>query len=195
MAGPLTPERCARASTENSIETIVAISTAVGVGAIGIVRASGPRAVEFGRELFRRPDGAPVDVEQSHRMWYGQVVDPRSGRELDEALMVIMRAPGTYTREDVVEIQCHGGPAAQREVLRAFVRLGARLAEPGEFTRRAFLNGRIDLTQAESVAAVVQARSASALRAAVHQLGGGLSDRLSELEGVCSAFSRRSKWP
>jgi tRNA modification GTPase len=161
-----------------SPETIVAVSTALGVGAIGIVRASGPRAVEFGRELFRRPNGTPVDEEQSHRMWYGRVLDPQNGRVLDEALMVIMRAPGTYTREDIVEIQCHGGPAAQREVLRAFVRLGARPAEPGEFTRRAFLNGRIDLTQAESVAAVVQARSSSALRAAVHQLGGGLSDRL-----------------
>ena len=181
-----------RASAENSYETIVAIATAVGIGAIGIVRASGPRAVALARELFRRPNGAAVDVEQSHRMWYGRVVDPRSGRELDEALMVIMRAPGTYTREDVVEIQCHGGPAAQREVLRAFVRSGARLAEPGEFTRRAFLNGRIDLIQAESVAAVVQARSASALRAAVHQLGGGLSDRLSELRrgllGVLAAL-------
>ena len=178
------------ASAGSLPETIVAVSTAVGVGAIGIVRTSGPRAVEFGRALFRRPVGAPVDSAQSHRMWYGQVVDPRSGREIDEALMVIMRAPGTYTREDVVEIQCHGGPAAQREVLRAFVRLGARLAEPGEFTRRAFLNGRIDLTQAESVAAVVQARSASALRAAVHQLGGGLSHRLSDLrKGLLSVLA------
>jgi tRNA modification GTPase len=169
------------AASNLGAETIVAVSTAIGAGAIGIVRASGPRAVELAVALFHRPGGARLDAGASHRMWYGHVREPGSGRLLDEALLVIMRAPATYTREDVVEVHCHGGPAAQREVLRAFVRRGARLAEPGEFTRRAYLNGRIDLAQAESVAAIVRAQSAGALRAAVHQLSGGLSERLVEI--------------
>jgi len=108
-------------------------------------------------------------------MRYGHVVDPRTNRVVDEALALVMSAPATYTREDVVEVHCHGGAAAQRAVLRVMVGLGARPAEPGEFTKRAFLHGRIDLAQAESVAGIVQARSAGALRASVRQLDGGLS--------------------
>lgn len=170
---------CPSGSLVSPSDTIVALSTGAGAGAIGIVRLSGPEAVPLGRAVFRAVKEADgLGSLGSHRLLYGHVVDPDSGSLVDEVLAVVMRAPGTYTREDVVEIHCHGGPAAQRAVLRLLVRLGARPADPGEFTRRAFLNGRIDLTQAESVAAIVAARSSSALRAAVRQLDGGLSERL-----------------
>lgn len=158
-------------------DTIVAVSTATGRGAIGIVRLSGPDALEIAGAAFRAPGGGRLPTD-SHQLHYGHIADPADGRTLDEVIIGVMRAPRTYTREDVVEINCHGGPVAQRAVLRLLVRLGARLAEPGEFTRRAFLNGRIDLTQAESVAAIVAARSSGALRASLRQLEGGLSETL-----------------
>jgi tRNA modification GTPase len=163
------------------LETIVAISTAVGIGAIGIVRLSGALAVSLGDAVVRPAAGGSLGGTEPGRLRYGHVVDPETGVIVDEVLAVIMRSPATYTREDIVEIHCHGGPAAQRAVLRLLIRLGARPAEPGEFTRRAFLHGRIDLTQAESVAAIVQARTTSALRASVHQLSGGLSERLADV--------------
>lgn len=158
-------------------DTIAAISTAGGRGAIGIVRLSGPRAFEIAASAFRLAGPGRLPGH-SHRIHYGHVVDPQSSDTVDEALVTVMRAPRTYTREDVVEFNCHGGPIGQRAVLRLLVRLGARLAEPGEFTRRAFLNGRIDLTQAESVASIVAARSSGALRASLRQLEGGLSERM-----------------
>lgn len=184
-------------------DTIVALSTPPGIGGIGVVRLSGPGATALGRAVFRPGPAAsaarrtaaaeagrdPFSPAESHRLVYGHVVDP-DGHVLDEVLLVSMRAPATYTREDVVEIHCHGGVAAQRAVLRLLCRLGARPAEPGEFTRRAFLNGRIDLAQAESVAAIVQARTETALRAAVRQLDGGLSDRLNEVRaGLVGALA------
>lgn len=159
-------------------ETIVALSTPAGVGAIGIVRMSGPRAAAFGSAIFRPATGVDLGSGEAGRLRYGHAVDPETSVVLDEVLAVVLRAPATYTREEVVEVQCHGGPAAQRGVLQALIRLGARPAEPGEFTKRAYLNGRIDLAQAESVAAIVKARSASALRASVRQLSGGLSARI-----------------
>jgi tRNA modification GTPase len=159
-------------------DTIVAVSTATGAGAIGIVRMSGPAAARIAECVFRPASGPRLGLGETHRLYYGHIVDPSSGEDLDEVLLAVMRAPHSYTREDVVEVNCHGGVAAQRAVLRLLVRSGARLAEPGEFTKRAFLNGRIDLAQAESVAAIVAARSSGALRASVRQLEGGLSDRL-----------------
>jgi tRNA modification GTPase len=159
-------------------DTIVALSTAVGLGAIGIVRLSGPDAISIAEIAFRPARIKPLQPEETYSLLYGHVVDPQDGQAVDEALLAVMRKPRSYTREDVVELHCHGGVAAQRAVLRLIVRLGARLAEPGEFTRRAFLNGRIDLAQAESVAAIVAARSTGALRASVRQLEGGLSERL-----------------
>jgi len=158
-------------------DTIVAVSTAPGRGAIGIVRMSGPESVSIAAVCIKPARGKMLPQE-SHRLTYGRVVDPWSGDALDEVLVAVMRAPRTYTREDIVEVHCHGGPAAQRAVLRLLVHLGARIAEPGEFTRRAFLNGRIDLTQAESVAGIVAARSSGALRASLRLLEGGLSQRL-----------------
>jgi len=159
-------------------DTIVAVSTAAGPGAIGIVRMSGPTAVAICESAFRPARGTTLLPGETYRLLYGHVVDPSSGQSVDEALLAVMRAPRSYTREDVVELHCHGGPASQRAVLRLMVRMGARLAEPGEFTRRAFLNGRIDLAQAESVAAIVAARSSGALRASMRQLEGGLSGKL-----------------
>ncbi|MBN1632023.1 MAG: tRNA uridine-5-carboxymethylaminomethyl(34) synthesis GTPase MnmE, partial [Thermoleophilia bacterium] len=159
-------------------DTIVAVSTAVGLGAIGIVRLSGPLAIAVAERAFRPARGEPLQPGETYCLLYGHVVDPGSGNVVDEVLLAVMRAPQSYTREDVVELHCHGGVAAQRSVLRLMLQLGARLAEPGEFTRRAFLNGRIDLAQAESVAAIVAARSTGALRASVRQLDGGLSQRL-----------------
>ncbi|GAB4253748.1 MAG: tRNA uridine-5-carboxymethylaminomethyl(34) synthesis GTPase MnmE [Thermoleophilia bacterium] len=157
--------------------TIAAVSTAIGAGAIGIVRMSGPASLEIGRRVFRPRRGSQRDME-SHRLRYGSVVDPANAEVIDEVLFVFLAAPATYTREDMVEIHCHGGPAAQRAVLGLLLREGARPAEPGEFTKRAYLNGRIDLAQAESVASIVSARTSAALKAAVHRLEGGLGDRL-----------------
>jgi tRNA modification GTPase len=162
----------------------VALSTGTGVGAIGIVRMSGPEAVGISESVFRAGRGAALGPWETHRLLYGHVVDPRDGQDVDEVLLAVMRGPHSYTREDVVEVHCHGGVAAQRAVLRLLVHLGARPAEPGEFTKRAFLNGRIDLAQAESVAAIVSARSSGALRASVRQLEGGLSERLRAVRGA-----------
>ncbi len=159
-------------------DTIVAISTAMGAGAIGIVRLSGPDAIVIAESVFRAARGGSIKPDETYSLLYGHVVNPETREPVDEVLLAVMRKPRSYTREDVVEVHCHGGVAAQRAVLRLMVRSGARLAEPGEFTRRAFLNGRIDLTQAESVAAIVAAKSSGALRASVRQLEGGLSDRL-----------------
>ena len=159
-------------------DTIVAVSTAIGLGAIGIVRLSGPEAIPLAERAFRPARAARLRADETHCLIYGHVVDPRNAEVVDEVLLAVMRKPRTYTREDVVELHCHGGVAAQRAVLRLMLRLGARLAEPGEFTRRAFLHGRIDLAQAEGVAAIVAARSSGALRASVRQLDGGLSARL-----------------
>lgn len=150
----------------------------MGLGAIGIVRLSGPEAIGIAERAFRSARGVPLQPEETHCLLYGHVVDPETGDAVDEVLLAVMRKPRTYTREDIVEVHCHGGVVAQRAVLRLMARLGARLAEPGEFTKRAFLNGRIDLAQAESVAAIVGARSTGALRASLRHLEGGLSERL-----------------
>ena len=163
---------------ERCEDTIVAISTAVGSGAIGIVRLSGPQSIAVVGRAFRPVHGRSIQEAGSFSLTYGHVCDPVTGAVIDESLVAVMRGPRSYTREDVVEVHGHGGAVAVRETLRLMVRLGARVAEPGEFTRRAFINGRIDLAQAESVAAIVGARSAAALRASVRQLDGGLSERL-----------------
>src|SRR5512135_1703980 len=126
-------------------DTIAAISTPLGPGGIGIVRISGPQALAVAQRLFRRKGGkAPL---LSHRFYLGEIFHPADSRVLDEVLLVYMERPKTYTREDVVEIQCHSGVLVLQEILQAVLTCGARLAEPGEFTKRAFLNGRLDLTQ------------------------------------------------
>ena len=154
-------------------DTIAAVSTPLGEGGIGIVRLSGPDALSIAGRLFDR-------ALSDRRLIYGRITDPDTGEAVDEVLASYMAAPHTYTREDVVEINCHGGPLPLQRVLGLALKHGARLANPGEFTLRAFLNGRIDLSQAEAVADVVRARTAASLRVAVRGLGGGLSQPLKE---------------
>ena len=163
------------------LDTIAAIATAPGEGGIGIVRLSGPDSLSIALSIFRFARTLrqvdPADLE-SHRMIYGTVVDPNRGDIVDEVMLVWMQSPRSYTREDVVEIHCHGGYVPVRAVLDLCLASGARLAEPGEFTLRAFLNGRIDLSQAEAVAGVVTAQTGRSLDLAIGELRGRMAARL-----------------
>lgn len=161
-------------------DTIAAIATPLGVGGIGVVRVSGPDAVQLVQRVFVRSDGLPVTNLQSHHVCHGFVVDGHGDR-IDEALLCAMRKPRSYTREDVAEISCHGGVLITQRVLDAVLAQGARVAEPGEFTRRAFLNGRLDLAQAEAVIDLINARTLASHRAAINQLDGALSRCLRDL--------------
>lgn len=158
--------------------TIAAIATPVGEGGIGVVRISGDAAASIAQRIFRKPSGSNIDVSRldSHTLHYGNIVDGE--RPVDDVLLAWMKGPHTYTREDTVEISCHGGPLPLREVLRVALAAGARPAERGEFTLRAFLNGRLDLTQAEAVLNVIGAQTSESLRLAVNDLAGDLSARL-----------------
>lgn len=158
--------------------TIAAIATPVGEGGIGVIRISGDSAAQISQRIFRKPGGSSVDVAglDSHTLHYGKIVD--GDRVVDDVLLAWMKGPHTYTREDTVEISCHGGPLPLREVLRVALAAGARPAERGEFTLRAFLNGRLDLTQAEAVLNVIGAQTSESLRLAVNDLAGDLSARL-----------------
>ena len=158
---------------ESQSATIAAVATARGAGGIAIVRISGPQAESVLNGLFR-PAGRVAPPYESHRLMYGRAVDA-DGEALDEVMAVLMRAPRTYTREDVAEIHCHGGGVSAGAVLRRALALGARVAEPGEFTRRAFLNGRIDLSEAEAVMQLIGATGEAAARASLRQLSGGVS--------------------
>lgn len=162
------------------VDTIAAISTPPGVGGIGVIRVSGPASLSIARQLFVRPDGLPLSRLASHRVYHGFVIDPE-GERVDEGLLCVMRRPRSYTCEDVVEISCHGGVVTTQRVLDAVLARGARVAEPGEFTRRAFLNGRLDLTQAEAVIDLIHARTVVSQRAALQQLDGALSRHLRDL--------------
>ncbi len=161
-------------------DTIAAIATAVaaGSGSVAIVRLSGPQAEVIGRCLFVAPG---AQCWESHRVLYGHVVDPADGRRVDEALLLLMRAPRSFTREDVVEFHCHGGLIAVRRVLELVLAAGARLAGPGEFSQRAFLNGRLDLTRAEAIAEMIAARSRRAAALAMAGIDGGLQRRIGGL--------------
>lgn len=164
-------------------ETIVALATPPGEGAVGVIRLSGEGALQAGSAVFRSlHGGGPLYQAPERKLVHGVAVDPVSGAVLDEVLVAAARGPRTYTGEDVVEFFCHGGRMVLDQVLAALVTAGARPARPGEFTERAFLNGRIDLAQAEAVADVVRARSAEAARAAASGLLGGLGQRVRELK-------------
>lgn len=160
------------------VDTIAAISTPIGEGAIGIVRLSGPQSVEIATSIFRGKDLTKVD---SHTMNYGKIIDPETNEIIDEVMTSVMRAPKTYTREDIVEINCHGGMVAVNRVLEILLEEGARLAEPGEFTKRAFLNGRIDLSQAEAVMDIIRAKTDQAMSIAANQIDGRLSSLIQRL--------------
>jgi len=162
-------------------DTIAAIATPLGEGGLAVIRLSGAQALAVADRCFAPTGAASVkpSVAATHTIQFGHVV--RDGQHVDEALLAVLRAPRTFTREDVVEITCHGGVLAAKMVLDTVLANGARLAEPGEFTRRAFLNGRIDLAQAEAVADLIHSRTELALRAANEQLAGKLSQRINTL--------------
>jgi len=162
-------------------DTIAAIATPIGEGGLAVIRLSGETALSIADKVFEPTGKSSIrpSKAKTHTIHYGHVV--QGDRIIDEVLVSVMRAPRTFTREDVVEITCHGGVLASKSVLDATLSAGARLAEPGEFTRRAFLNGRLDLAQAEAVADLIHAQTDLALSAANEQLAGKLSQRINEL--------------
>jgi tRNA modification GTPase len=162
-------------------DTIAAVSTPPGEGGIGIVRLSGKEAISIADRIFVSPAGKLPSGARSHSVIYGFIKDPDTSEKIDEVIVTVMRAPRTYTREDVVEINCHGGMLPLRRILGSVISRGARPAEPGEFTRRAFLNGRVDLSQAEAVIDVIKARTEQAERMAIQQLEGRLSAEITAL--------------
>lgn len=166
-------------SREADETTIAAVATPPGSGGIGIIRLSGPLSLSFLRKIFE--PCSPVETFSSHRMYYGRIVNSQSKIPVDEVLAVYMKKPRTYTREDVVEIHCHGSYLVLQEVLTLLLEQGAQLAEPGEFTKRAFLNGRIDLTQAEAVSELLQARTRTGSHLAMVQLQGRLGNEVHQI--------------
>jgi tRNA modification GTPase len=161
-------------------DTIAAISTPFGESGIGIVRVSGSYAESIARKLYRPKRERFYFI--SHHFHYGEIIDIQSGKAVDEVLIVLMKSPKTYTREDIVEIHCHGGYLVLQKILELVLREGARIAQPGEFTRRAFLNGRIDLTQAEAVIDLIKARTEASLEIANQQLKGWLHKSMDQLK-------------
>jgi tRNA modification GTPase len=162
-------------------DTICAVSTAVGEGGIGIIRLSGRDAITIVTNVFRPKKNTLLLSAATHTLHYGHIIDPLTGQIIDESLVTIMRAPKTFTREDIVEINCHGGMMPLTRTMALLVAAGARQAQPGEFTKRAFLNGRIDLAQAEAVMDIICSKTDMALRAANEQLQGGLSKEIAVL--------------
>ena len=160
-------------------DTIAAIATAVSNAGIGIIRISGKEAFPVIRRIFRTKSGKKIDTEKSHRVHYGFIYDGEE--KLDEVLVLIMKGPHSYTAEDTVEIDCHGGRLVMQRILDLVMRSGARPAEPGEFTKRAFLNGRIDLSQAEAVMDLIQSRNKMALKSSVSQLQGSVRQQIEKL--------------
>lgn len=165
---------------QTEFDTIAAISTAPGEGAIGIVRISGEDAIRIADEVYRLKDKR-LNEQASHTIHYGHIVDPKNDEVIDEVMVTVLRAPKTFTREDIVEINCHGGIVAINRILQLVLRMGARLAEPGEFTKRAFLNGRIDLSQAEAVMDLIRAKTDKSMQMAMRQLDGELSKLIQNL--------------
>jgi len=173
------PHTTPAGSTE---ETIAAVATPPGPGGIGIIRISGPLALPVLQRIFKPCHKKNPPAYESHHMYYGWIIDPESSLPIDEVLAVFMRAPNTYTREDVVEIQCHGSYLVLQEILSIITTNGPRLAEPGEFTKRAFLNGRLDLTQAEAVLELIEARTDVGRSLALGQLQGRLHEKVRAIQ-------------
>lgn len=158
-------------------ETIVALSTPPGQGAIGVIRLSGPEALDIAEAIFK---GKKLSAQPSHTLHFGRITDA-AGEVIDEAVAALFKGPHSYTGEDVVELSCHGSPYILQQVLSLCIENGARAAQPGEFTQRAFLNGRLDLTQAEAVADLIASESEATHHSAMHQLRGGFSKQLNEM--------------
>ena len=164
-------------------DTIAAISTPLGESGIGIVRMSGPKALEITQKVFRDKNLNRIKIKNffSHTVHYGFVVDPENEEKIDEVILVLMKKPQTYTQENIIEFNCHGGMLSLKKVLETVINYGARMAEPGEFTKRAFLNGRIDLSQAEAVIDLIQAKTERSLSSSLAQLEGNLKDKIINL--------------
>ncbi|MGR3766351.1 tRNA uridine-5-carboxymethylaminomethyl(34) synthesis GTPase MnmE [Rossellomorea sp. NS-SX7] len=163
------------------LDTIAAISTPMGEGAIAIVRLSGDEAFDIGAKVFRGMKGTSMKEFASHTIHYGHIIDPDTEQVVEEVMVSVMRGPKTFTREDIIEINCHGGLVSVNKVLQLVLKHGARLAEPGEFTKRAFLNGRIDLSQAEAVMDLIRAKTDRAMNVALNQMEGRLSNLIRKL--------------
>jgi len=168
-------------------ETICAIITPPGTGGVSVIRLSGKDAISIASRVFRKKSGKSLRDAKTNSIQYGHILDSSTGAVLDEVLVGIMKAPHSYTCEDVAEVSCHGGPFITGRILEVFVREGARLAEPGEFTRRAFLNGRIDLAQAEAVIGLINSKTEEGLRYAIWQLEGSVSRKINELRDSLTA--------
>jgi tRNA modification GTPase len=179
------------AGTEPLFDTIAAVASAIGPCGIAVIRISGPEAFDVAGRVFRGPSNRNPAQFASHTVHRGPMVSPKDGDVIDDVLLTVFRAPASYTGEDVVEISCHGGMVTLRRVLEAVFDAGARPAGPGEFTKRAFLNGRLDLAQAEAVNDIIRAQTDQSQRLAVRQLGGALSAEVSKItEGILSVLAR-----
>lgn len=180
-------------------DTIAAISTPLGEGGIGIIRLSGKDSIKIAERIFYPAKSKKVKEIPSHTILHGFIKDTSTGNVIDEVLLSIMRAPNTYTREDIIEINCHGGILPLRKVLELTIKEGARLAEPGEFTKRAFLNGRLDLTEAEAVLDLIKAKTDESQKIALDQLQGRLSERIYDLRErlteICALIEAHIDFP
>lgn len=164
--------------------TIAAISTAIGEAGIGIVRISGKKALDIGNAIFNSDKVERLDEENNRKLIYGHILDKNNDQLIDEVLISFMKGPYTYTKEDMVEVYCHGGIISVRKVLELILNNGARLAEPGEFTKRAFLNGRLDLSQAEAIIDMIKAKTDKSFEASLNQLEGSLSRKIKEIRNM-----------
>jgi len=180
-------------------DTISAIATPLGEGGIGIVRLSGKESIEIAEKIFTSPKKRFLRDVTSYKLVYGHIQDPSSGETVDEVLVAVMRSPHSYPREDIVEINCHSGMVTLRRILELALRGGARLADPGEFTKRAFINGRVDLSQAEAVLDLIRAKTDESRRIALEQLQGGLSERIitlrDKLKDLCALVEAYIDFP
>ncbi|HDR5039310.1 TPA: tRNA uridine-5-carboxymethylaminomethyl(34) synthesis GTPase MnmE [Bacillus anthracis] len=162
-------------------DTIAAIATAPGEAGIGIVRISGDKSIDLTDKIFRSKEGKKLSEYKPRRITYGYIIDPKTDKRVDEVLVSYMKGPNTYTKEDIIEINCHGGMIPVKNILELVLRMGARAADPGEFTKRAFLNGRIDLAQAEAVMDLISAKTEKGFDVALNQLEGSLSKKVTKV--------------
>lgn len=180
-------------------DVIAAISTPQGIGGISIIRMSGKESIAIADKIFKRKKNKSLLLEKSHTIHYGMIIDPETESVIDEVLLMLMKEPNTYTKETVIEINCHGGILIAQTILSLLLRIGARLAEPGEFTKRAFLNGRIDLTQAEAVIDMIEAKTELSRKSAVNQLEGRLGKEVqvmrNELLDMIAAIEAAIDYP
>ena len=165
------------------METIAAISTAMGNGGIGIIRISGKETFQILRRIFRnnKNEELKIDKIKGYTMQYGFIIDAKTGEKIDEVLVSFFKNPKSYTKEDMCEINSHGGMVVEKRILEQCLQNGAILAEPGEFTKRAFLNGRIDLSQAESIMDLINSKTEKEAKASINQLEGDLSNKIKEI--------------